>query len=247
MGKLEELKNLKSLLDQGAITETEFQSLKNKVLLDDKGIITSNSVIESSESINAEIDENKVILSSPKLEKPLIKKIKSEDDRVGGEVRIHLKSFKDSFNNLINPPDIKFLHINHMSDYEIELLKPFIRLKQINAPEEFTNDEIEIGNRLFSSSELDKINAERKGMNYRKEIIIATFLAVVSGVLLYILPCLVVFSVGLGWIMSLIMAISILRKSDATRLDRNYAYVVLGLVVIVLIIYFVRSNAMFGS
>ncbi len=226
MDKIEEIKKLKSLLDGGAITQEEFATLKMQILSNKEESVVAEISVESTSSLTTELKRNE-----------------SKEKR--GE-RIFLNAFQDSNNNLISPPDITHLYVNKMSDDEIEALKPFIRLKQINAPEEFTNDEIEIGNKLFSSLEVDKINSERKGMNYKRDLIVGIFCAVASGFFLYLLPCLIIFGAGLAWIVSLITAISVLRKNDATKLDKIYAYVNLGLVVIVLIVYFTRFGVMFG-
>lgn len=226
MNKIEEITRLKSLFDGGAINQEEFSALKMQILSNKEESIVTEKSADFTPSLTIEPKRNE-----------------SKEKR--GE-RIFLNAFQDSNNNLVSPPDITHLYINKMSDDEIEALKPFIRLKQINAPEEFTADEIEIGNKLFSSLEIDIINSERKGMNYKGELIGGIFCAVASGFFLYLLPCLIIFGAGLAWIVSLINAINVLRKNDATKLDRSFAYVNLGLVVLVLIIYFTRFGAMFG-
>ena len=226
MNKIEEITRLKSLFDGGAINQEEFSALKMQILSNKEESIVTEKSAEFTPSLTIEPKRNE-----------------SKEKR--GK-RIFLNAFQDSNNNLVSPPDITHLYVNKMSDDEIEALKPFIRLKQINAPEEFTADEIEIGNKLFSSLEIDIINSERKGMNYKGELFGGIFCAVASGFFLYLLPCLIIFGAGLAWIVSLINAISVLRKNDATKLDRSFAYVNLGLVVLVLIIYFTRFGAMFG-
>ena len=162
-----------------------------------------------------------------------------------GLTKVYLKSFKDSKNKRIKPPKIKYLDINNISDNDIEELRSFIRLKQIYAPAEFTKDEIEIGNKIYSVCEINKINSEREGLNYRNQLFTATFLAIVSGGFLYLLPCLIIFGVGLAWMMTIVIAVTVLRKTDATKKDRKFAYFILGLVVVVLIIYFVRFIIVF--
>jgi len=227
MDTIDEIKRLKALLDQGAISQEEFATLKMQILSKKEESLVTEISVESTSSLTTE---------------PKGKKSKEERGK-----RIFLNAFHDSNNNLISPPDITHLDINNMSDYEIEAIKQFIRLKQINAPEEFTDDEVEIGNKLFTSLEVDKINSERKGMNHKRELILGTFCAVASGFFLYLLPCLIIFGAGLAWIVSLLSAISVLRANDATKSDKIYAYVNLGLVIIVLIVYFTGFKDMMST
>ncbi len=245
--KIDELKRLKSLLDEGTINKEEFNQLKKNILESNLNQdSTKMNMVENispqnilnSEDANSMKIPNQIDLNAS--EKKISKKGKSE--------KLNLKRFVNKEEKLITPPHINSIKIDQIYEEDKEPLRIYLKQKiESIAIEDFTQDEMDIVSILFTENEVLVFLSNRKGMNYRGNIIGGIVIAIVSGVLLYILPCLIIFSVGLGWILSLAIAIQILRAKDATRMDIKYAYVLIGLVITVIIIYFVRGSEMFGS
>lgn len=206
--KLDKLNELNELLKSGAISQQEFESLKTEII--DSLIISSNS-------------------EKPKTKKIIKKNVDKE--------KISLKSFTDNEGIFIKAPDIQYLNIKDISNSKIEILKPFIKQKQIHSPAEMTSDEIAIGNKIFSALEIAEMNSERSGFNYALGSIVSVFC---SGIALYFItisPCFIIFGAGSSLITSLIISITILNKVDATKLDKTFSYIALILGVIAIVVY----------
>ena len=206
--KLDKLNELHELLKSGAISQHEFESLKSEIINDRENLIGS-STSETKTPVQETENKEKVIL----------------------------KSFRDNGGKIIKVPDIQYLNLKDLSDTEIKILKPFLKQKQIHASSEMTNDEIKIGNKIFSVLEIAEINSERPGFNYA---FISILSVLTSGAALYFIsisPCFIILGAGTGLITSFIMSIIILNKVDATKLDKTFAYIALALAIIAIIVY----------
>ena len=206
--KLDKLNELNELLKSGAISQQEFESLKTEII--------------NSQSIN------------PNSEKP---ETKNNIEKNVDKEKISLKSFTDNGGIFIKAPDIQYLNIKDLSNSNIEILKSFIRQKQIHSPAEMTSDEITIGNKIFSALEIAEMNSERPGFNYAFGSIVSVFC---SGVALYFItisPCFIILGAGSSLITSLIISIITLNKVDATKLDKMFSYIALALGVIAIVVY----------
>lgn len=208
--KLDKLKELGGLLKSGAITQEEFNKLKKEILES-----TDNS---ENEIISIKQKENKIENSNKK--------------------KVQLKSFRDIDNKQIKAPEIQYLDFKNISDDEIKLLKPFLRLKQIHAPEEMTYDEIDIGNKLFTILEINQMNSERPGFNYAFDSILSVLCAGAALFFITISPCFLILGAGTGLFVSILIAITTLNKADATKLDRIFSFIALGLSAIAIFVYF---------
>lgn len=209
-GKLDKLNELGELLKSGAISQDEFNNLKKEIL-------------ESTDKLE---NENKPV------------KQKENKLENSNKEKVQFKSFRDINNKQIKAPEIQFLDFKNLTNDEIKLLKPFLRLKQIHAPEEMTNDEIDIGNKLFTVADINQMNSERGGFNYAWGSIISVL---ASGAALYFItisPCFIILGAGTGLIASIFIAITILNKADGTKLDRTFSFIALGLSAIAIFVYF---------
>jgi hypothetical protein len=209
-GKLDKLNELGELLKSGAISQDEFNNLKKEIL-------------ESTDKLE---NENKPV--------------KQKENKIenSNKEKVQLKSFRDINNKQIKAPEIQFLDFKNLTNDEIKLLKPFLRLKQIHAPEEMTNDEIDIGNKLFTVADINQMNSERGGFNYAWGSIISVL---ASGAALYFItisPCFIILGAGTGLIASIFIAITTLNKADGTKLDRTFSFIALGLSAIAIFVYF---------
>jgi hypothetical protein len=206
--KLDKLNNLNELLKSGAISQQEFESLKTEII--------NNQNLE-------------ITPQEPKKEKPIKKNIDKE--------KISLKSFTDNEGILIKAPDIQYLNIKDISNSKIQILKPFIRKKQIYSPAEMTSDEIAIGNKIFTALEIAEMNSERPGFNYALGSIISVLCSGAALYFIIISPCFIILGAGSSLITSLIISISTLNKVDATKLDKIFSFIALGLAVIAIVVY----------
>ncbi|MCG6189113.1 SHOCT domain-containing protein [Maribellus maritimus] len=246
MNEIDQIKKLKALLDEGAINEDEFNALKKKLLPDEADSIDATDTVNHTVKLESKDKvENSENTSSSSTE-TLKKESASTELKSGKKKKIYFKAFKDYNKILIAPPEINSIDINNIPDDEIDSIKSFIRLKQICAPEEFTKDEIKIGNKLFSIKEINKINSERRGMNHLKELLLAMFMACTSIGFLYISPCFIFFAAGLAFLISLVTAIKILFKDDATKLDKIFCFIVLGLCLTAMMVYFTGIDRTMG-
>ncbi|MCG3165161.1 MAG: hypothetical protein POELPBGB_00923 [Bacteroidia bacterium] len=210
--KLDKLNELNELLKSGAISQQEFESLKSEILKDSK------------------------IYSTPSTNPPLSETHSNSNEQINKE-KISLVSFKDHEGKFINAPEIKYLNFKDISNSESQQLKPFIRLKQIYAPAEMTRDEINIGNKIFTISEIAQMNSERPGFNYAFGSIVSVLAAGLALYFMTISPCLIIFGAGTGGAAALFISISTLTKADATKLDKTFSYIAITLIVIACIVY----------
>jgi hypothetical protein len=209
MNKIDKLNQLGELLKSGAVSQDEFESLKSEILNDEK-ITFSKPVQENKTPIQENLNKDK----------------------------ISLKSFSDSDGNFIKAPDILYLNLKDLSDYEIKILKPFIRKKQIHSPAEMTSDEISIANKIFSALEIAQMNSERPGFNYAFMSIISVLSAGAALYFFTISPCFIIIGAGGGVLSSIVISGTILNKVDATKLDRTFSYIAIALSVLAIYIYF---------
>jgi hypothetical protein len=107
-----------------------------------------------------------------------------------------------------------------MSKEEVKQLRAFLRLKQIFAPNDMTNDEIKIGNKLFSQLDIERINAERPGFNFPWAVIISVLTAGLSLFLMYISPCFGFLGAGTGMLSATVISMYVLTRISATKLDK---------------------------
>ena len=196
--QIQKLKSLGELLASGTISNDEFNILKAEVLNDKK-----------SESIQP-IEE----IPSPK--------ITEEADSVKNDKpKIRLVGFHNSTTGKRVPaPKIEYLDIKNMSKEEAKQLRAFLRLKQIFAPYDLTNDEIKIGNKLFTQLDIERINAERPGLNFPWAVIISVLTAGLSLFLMYISPCFGFLGAGTGMLSATAISIYVLTRISATKLDK---------------------------
>ena len=190
------------------------------------GIITQNEF----ETLKSEI-----------LEKDKINKISSSNEHsvnFHNKEKIILKSFYDADGNVYDAPNLTYIDFKDLTNIEIEQLMPFIKEKQLYAPNEMTEDEIKLGNKLFSIKEIAEINSERDGLNYGFISITNLLSAIFAVSFIALSPCMMILGGGSCLIASIFLSFSILSKADATNLDRNFAYfaIVLDFVSIVIFI-----------
>ncbi len=152
--------------------------------------------------------------------------------------KIRLKAFYGADSKLVSPPEISELDINDISKKDEKNLKAFLRLKRIFSPAEMTNDEIEIGNKLFTEYEVAQIDSLRPGFNYAFQSIISVLCSGAALFFITISPCFIILGAGTGLVASIFISITILNKVDATKLDKIFSYLALGLAVIAIIVYF---------
>lgn len=208
--KIDKLDELSELLKIEAITKDEFEILKREILNGENPKV-KNDGAETKTTIKVESKINKE--------------------------KIILKSFNDSDGNRINSPNIEYINFKDITIDEIRILQPFIKLKQIHSPSEMTEDEIKLGNKIFSTSDISKMNSERDGFNYAFG---AIFSVVLAGTVLYFIvlsPCMIFLGAGTSGIASIIIAVTVLNKPDATKLDKGFSYLSLGLIVIAFIVF----------
>ena len=206
--RLVKLNELHELLKSGAISQQEFEALKSEIINNEN------------EALNFPIQETKT----------------TEQENVNKE-KISLKSFTDNDGIEIKAPNIQYVNFKDLSNEEIKLLKPFIREKQIYSPSEMTEDEINLGNKIFTRAEIDEMNSERSGFNHPWSSILSVLCAGISLGVVMISPCLIFVVGGSSFLCGLIFAITVLNKIDATKLDRIFASIGLILSVISVIIF----------
>jgi len=205
--KLNRLSELGELLKSGAISKDEFDGLKKEIMI-------------SSESEN--IPKRQII---------------AESSSQRGKEKVSLQSFHNDEGSLQKAPEIEYLNLSDISDKERKTLKTFIRKKQIFAPEKMTQDEITIGNKLFTAQEIAEANSERSGFNYASGSIISVL---ASGAALYFITislCFIVLGAGGGMTSSAIISFYTLTRADATKLDKTFSMIALGLIVIAFMVY----------
>lgn len=193
MNKLEKLKELGELLKSNAINDIEFETLKHEVLFSDDNAVLQNEALKNSKKVDLEKE------------------------------RIQLKSFKDNNDKLIESPKLEYINFKDIINDEIKLIKPFLRLKQMHAPEDMTQDEIVLGEKLFSTSEILQINSERSGFNY----VTSSFFSVITALgclLLIVFHPLLIFITGFLTVGVIITGLTTLNRLDSTKLDKRAVY-----------------------
>ena len=205
--KLEKLNNLNDLLQSGVISQSEFESLKSEII---------NNQSKDTLSIEPTINNTNNDVYKEK---------------------IFLKSFTDSKGKYIQSPDINYINFKDLTNEEIQVLKSFIKQKQIHSPSQMTSDEIQLGNKLFSAWEIADMNSKRQDFNYAFGAI-ASVLS--SGAALYFIslnPCMIYLGAGTFGITSIILSFTVLNKADATKYDRIACYISLFLIVVAIIVF----------
>jgi hypothetical protein len=196
--QIQKLKSLGELLASGTITKEEFNSLKSEILNE-----------KSPET-------NQIKNDFPKSES--IEEIKSTEN---DKKKIRLVGFHNSTTGKrVAPPKIEFLNIDKMTKEEENQLRAFLRLKQIFSPSNMTNDEIKIGNKLFTRLEIERFNSERPGLNFPWAVIISVLTAGLSLFLMYISPCFGFLGAGTGMVSATAISIFVLTRVSATKLDK---------------------------
>ena len=219
--QIQKLKSLGELLASGTITKEEFISLKSEILNE-----------KSPET-------NQIKNDFPKSE--TIEKIKSTEN---DKKKIRLVGFHNSTTGkLVAPPKIEYLNIDKMTKEEENQLRAFLRLKQIFSPSNMTNDEIKIGNKLFTRLEIERFNSERPGLNFPWAVIISVLTAGLSLFLMYISPCFGFLGAGTGMVSATAISIFVLTRVSATKLDK-----ILSVIAIILSIgAFIAYQSHFSS
>jgi hypothetical protein len=198
--QIQKLKSLGELLASGTISTEEFNTLKVEIL---------NQKIQ--------IDEQPP--HNPP--QPEAENLKSVPEKNLNKQKIRLIGFQNTTTNIfIQPPNIEDLDINNINNNEDKQLKAFLRLKQIFSPTNLTADEINIGNKLFTRLDIEKINAERPGLNFPWAVITSLISAGISLFLMYISPCFGFLGAGTGMASAALMSIYVLTRVSATKMDK---------------------------
>jgi hypothetical protein len=198
--QIQKLKSLGELLANGTISTEEFNTLKAEIL---------NQKIQ--------IDEQPP--HNPP--QPEIENLKRVPEKNLNKQKIRLIGFQNTTTNtFIQPPNIDELDFNNINKDEEKLLKAFLRLKQIFSPANFTDDEMNIGNKLFTRLEIEEINAERPGLNFPWVVITSLISAGISLFLMYISPCFGFLGAGTGMASAALMSIFVLTRVSATKMDK---------------------------
>lgn len=196
--QINRLKALGELLSNGTISKDEFDILKSEILNDNSS--------ELSEPIKEDlIPKNAEETKESNNEKPSIRLVGFHNSTTG---------------KFVNPPKIEYLDIKNMSKEEAKQLRAFLRLKQIFEPANFTSDEMEIGNKLFTRIEIERINSERPGLNFPWAVITSVLSAGFALFLMYISPCFGFLGAGTGMANSTFFSIYVLTRVSATKLDK---------------------------
>jgi hypothetical protein len=205
--KLDKLNNLNDLLKAGVISQNEFETLKSEIL---------NNQTSQNATINS---ENKIPVKNETKEK------------------IFLKSFTDSNRKFVQSPNIQYINFKDLSNEEIQVLKSFIKQKQIHCPAQMTSDEIQLGNKLFSTWEIAEMNSQRQTFNYAFGSIVSILSAGAALLLISLSPCMIYIGGGTFGILSIILSFTVLNKADATKYDRTACYISILLIVIAILVF----------
>jgi hypothetical protein len=163
-GKIQKLTELSELLKNGAITSQEFEVLKNEILTEKVG---GQKTDVDSLNLSTDIDSNQ---SSSSVRKKIL-----------------LKSYPLKDGSFVEAPEIQFLDMSYITSDERRVLKSFLSKKQLAAPEELTQDEIEISNKIFTKRELDGFYKKNNSQVLVKGLVWLILLVAItaSGNLLY--------------------------------------------------------------
>lgn len=213
--KIEKLNELGELLKQGTITKVEFDKLKLEIL---------NSTVSKQDQINIE------------------SKTETNSDKKANSEKVMLKDFTDEGGKSITPPAIDYLNLQDISEDEMNLLKPFIRLKQIYKPNEMTADEIKLREKLFSAEDVALINSERTGFNFPILSIGAIVLSAFSLYMVTISPCLIIFGGSTTMMFNAVAGVTVFTNSSSTKNDKRACAVGLVLFVIAIAYYGIQMN-----
>ncbi len=136
----------------------------------------------------------------------------------------------------MNAPNVEFIDFNNISKESLKLIEPFLRLKQIHAPEEMTQDEIDLFNSIFTEAQTYEMNSERSGFNYVAHSIFCVLVSI--GILILVLfHPLMIFITGFLMVVIGISGIITLNKADATNMDKRAIYLSFVLIAISIAIY----------
>jgi hypothetical protein len=223
--QIQKLKSLGELLENGTISKEEFNALKNEIL---------NEQNQSTEQqVNSQPSSNQTPKTYP------------ESQQVNSnKQKIRLIGFQNTTTQkFIDSPKIESLDFNNIAKVEENQLKAFLRLKQIFAPANFTRDEINIGNILFTRLDIERINSERPGLNFPWAVIISVLTAGLSLFLMYVSPCFGFLGAGTGMVSATAISIFVLTRVSATKLDK-----ILSVIAIILSIgAFIAYQSYFSS
>ena len=159
------------------------------------------------------------------------------NDTKTNKPRIILESFIDNNGSKITPPNLEFLDINNISKDEINLIKPFIKQKQIYNPSLMTEDELKLSKKLFSIQEIAEFHSERDGYNFGFLSIASMLGAVFTLFLITMSPCLAVFGGLTFFLESIFTAFLVLSKANATKLDKTTCTIAIVIDAVSLIIF----------
>ena len=198
---------------------------KLKKLRELNELLQSGTITESEfEQLKKDVLENnedKIIINETNSNKP----------------RIILESFIDLNGSKISPPNIEFLDIESINKEEINLLKPFIKQKQIYNPSSMTEDELKISKKIFSSQEISELYSERDGYNHGFISITSLLCSIGSLFLITISPCFAVLLGGTLLLSSISAAITVLNRVDATKLDKSTCTIALVVDIAAIVIF----------
>jgi hypothetical protein len=210
MNRIKRLQDLAKLYKEGAISNEDFESLKNEILG------SSNPQVE---------DDNKTI--------------KPKQDTINTKGQIQQADLKQFYkgSKLIKAPNIEILDNEIRNKDEIPLLKSFIRLKEIAAPTEMTKFELDISKEIFTAEELLEIKSERSGFNYPIINIVALGPAIFLIYLIKISPCLMYLGGLSSTFLSVVSSVFILSRKDATKYDKIIGGISIFLIVFAWVFY----------
>jgi hypothetical protein len=217
--KITKLNELGILLKNGTINQEEFEKLKKEILLSSEQKKIPNQNHNNKSDNNQNTNQNKESNYNPNKQK------------------IYLRTFNDGNGNIIKKPNIEYIDFKNISKEERRLLKEFISQKQIYASSDMTKDEVEIGNKLFTSSEIAELNSQRGGFNYAFASFLSLLTASASLYFILMSPCMIYIGAGSGGIASLVIAFTTITKPDATKLDKLVCFFSILLIIIAFIVF----------
>ncbi len=244
--KIQKLKELSELLNSGVINRDEYQNLKSGLIepkakrQDNSKFVELKDLLNSGAISELEFEDLKNELNTGTNSKSKKKESKPSHLNYLNKERIILEPFYDINEKLMKAPNIQFINYNNISDSERKLLRDFLRKKQINSPETMSNDEINLGNKLFTVNEIHEMNSEQAGYNYPWTSILSLIAVGLCAFLLYISPCFILFYAGTGLLYGTGSAIYVLTRADSTKLDKRTSWT--SVILAIFIVVFMFTN-----
>jgi hypothetical protein len=186
-----------------------------------------NELYKSGVISKDEFDNLKKEIIEAKEDLNISKKQEIFDKSITNKEQINLKSFHGFNGKLVEAPSITHLDFKNISNDEIKLLNPFIKKKHIYASNDMTEDEIKIGNKLFTSQQIHEMESERPGFNYAFASILSLLAGIGAAYFLYLSPCLIFFCFS-GLCASAFIALFTLSRINATKLDKIFCFLAIA-------------------